>query len=147
MGTRLLLALAVLFLGLWLVLGTTRDRFPIAGIERAGLSIRTVRHGAIPLPVESSGGVARNVSQSRVGVQYTRIENSNWVERGSFNQMNTEAHVFRVDPDGQTATQVSVRFGVIAADLIEIREGLNEGDQVIVSDMSRYENVDRVRFF
>lgn len=142
MPFRLLLALAVLFLGLWLVLGTSRDKFPIASVERARLSIRKVRHGAISLPAGSSGDVGRNVSQPSV-----RSENVNYIERGAFDQMNAEAHVFRVDPDGETATQVPVRFGIIAAELIEIKEGLHEGDQVIVSDMRRYENVDRVRLY
>jgi len=141
MPFRLLLALAVLFLGLWLVLGTTHDRFPIASVERAELSIRMVRHGAISLPVDSSGGITRNVSHPS-----TRTENANYIERGSFDQMNAEVRVFRVDPDGKTATQVPVRFGIIAAGLIEIKEGLHEGDQVIVSDMSRWSNVDRVWF-
>jgi multidrug efflux pump subunit AcrA (membrane-fusion protein) len=67
------------------------------------------------------------------------------MERGSFDQGNAEVHVFCVEPDGKSALQVPVRFGIVAAELIEIKEGLREGDQVIVSDMSRWSNVDRIR--
>ncbi len=35
---------------------------------------------------------------------------------------------------------MTVQFGAIAGDLIEIKSGLHEGDQVIVSDMDRYES-------
>jgi len=50
-----------------------------------------------------------------------------------------------VDPDGKHATRVNVRFGAIASEMIEIKSGLREGDKVIVTDMSRWVNYERIR--
>lgn len=77
-------------------------------------------------------------------IEYGRIENTLYMERGALNTENAEAPVFRVDPD-QIATRVFVRFGVIASELIEIKSGLRKDDKIIVTDMSRYENLDRIR--
>lgn len=49
-----------------------------------------------------------------------------------------------MDPD-QHATRVTVRFGVIASEFIEIKPGLREGDKVIVTDMSRFANQNGLR--
>jgi HlyD family secretion protein len=49
--------------------------------------------------------------------------------------------------DAQVGHQLAfqVRLGVAAVNVIEVREGLNEGDRVILSDMSTWEGYDRVR--
>lgn len=53
--------------------------------------------------------------------------------------------VFRVDPSGSVARRISVRFGRASARSIEIVEGLNPGDRVILSDVSRFERYDVIR--
>lgn len=53
--------------------------------------------------------------------------------------------LFRIDPGGQTATRVDVRIGRVSASRVEIAEGLGKGDQVILSDMNRWAEHDRVR--
>jgi hypothetical protein len=40
---------------------------------------------------------------------------------------------------------VSVKVGRASVNSIQVIEGLKEGDTVILSDMSRYDNVDRIR--
>jgi hypothetical protein len=144
MRTRLLIALAVLVSGALLQMGSCGCRPARAIVERADITIRTVQHGVIPLSAKGSEDARQDVSHSKSGVERSRIENANYIERGSFDQGDSEAGVFRVDPDGKTATQVRVRFGVVTPELIEIKEGLREGDQVIVSDMSRWSNADRI---
>lgn len=78
-------------------------------------------------------------------IEYGRIENVLFMERGGFNKANADAVVFRVDPDGKHARRVNVRFGAIASELIEIKSGLREGDKVIVTDMSRWAEQERIR--
>ena len=51
--------------------------------------------------------------------------------------------VFRVDLD-HNATRVTVRYAVIASELIEIKSGLLEGDKAIVTDMSRFAAHERI---
>jgi HlyD family secretion protein len=47
-------------------------------------------------------------------------------------------------PNGE-AHRVTVTLGRSSVNTIEIKEGLQPGDQVILSDMSSYEQFDRVR--
>ena len=50
-----------------------------------------------------------------------------------------------MDANGKTATRVQVQVGKASTTEIQIVSGLNEGDRVILSDMSRYDNTDKVR--
>ncbi len=53
--------------------------------------------------------------------------------------------LFKVGPDGRDATRVTVRLGRSSVSHIEIREGLQPGDQIILSDMSQWDSHARVR--
>jgi HlyD family secretion protein len=55
------------------------------------------------------------------------------------------AGVFKLTGDGDEAVRAPVKFGRASVNTIEVLQGLNEGDQVIVSDMSAWDGVDRVR--
>ena len=55
------------------------------------------------------------------------------------------AGVFKLTSDGDEASRAQVKFGRASVNTIEVLEGLREGDQVIVSDMSAWDGVDRVR--
>jgi multidrug efflux pump subunit AcrA (membrane-fusion protein) len=58
---------------------------------------------------------------------------------------NSTLSLFKVDADGRSAERVPVKVGRASVNEIQVLEGLKEGDTVILSDMSRYDNVDRVR--
>jgi HlyD family secretion protein len=53
--------------------------------------------------------------------------------------------VFKLSPDGTEATRVKVKLGRASVSTVEILEGLKEGDQIILSDTSQYDAVDRIR--
>ena len=57
---------------------------------------------------------------------------------------NTDSSIFKIEPDGQHAVRVPVRFGRTSVNQIEIVSGLLPGDRVILSDMSVYANYDRI---
>jgi HlyD family secretion protein len=57
----------------------------------------------------------------------------------------TEVRLFKVDPDGRHASRVPVRLGRVSFDAVEVLGGLAEGDRVILSDMSRWDETPRVR--
>jgi HlyD family secretion protein len=59
-------------------------------------------------------------------------------------RLNSEDTIFKLEPDGRHATRVKVRHGQASVNKVEIRSGLEPGDQVILSDMSSYKQ-DRVR--
>lgn len=53
--------------------------------------------------------------------------------------------IFKVVDGGSAAVRVQVLLGRSSVNLVEIVRGLDVGDKVILSDMSQYDNVDRVR--
>jgi beta-lactamase regulating signal transducer with metallopeptidase domain len=63
------------------------------------------------------------------------------VGRPVFGQSNSRLMLFKLEPDGHTATKVPVQFGAASVNLIEIKSGLHPGDKVILSDMSQYDGV------
>jgi HlyD family secretion protein len=67
------------------------------------------------------------------------------VGRPALGNENSTLSLFKLDPDGKGATRVPVKVGRASVNSIQVIEGLKEGDTVILSDMSRYDNVDRVR--
>lgn len=53
--------------------------------------------------------------------------------------------LFRVNADGREATRVQVKLGRTSVNNVEVVEGLNVNDTVILSDTSQWDNVDRLR--
>ncbi len=53
--------------------------------------------------------------------------------------------LFKVVGDGSEAMRVQVKLGRTSVNSVEIFQGLSAGDQVILSDMSAWDNFDRVR--
>jgi len=74
-----------------------------------------------------------------------RLDNVLYVGRPAFGQEKSTVGMFKIDTDGKTATRVPVELGRGSVNTIEIIRGLREGDQVILSDMSRWENQDHIR--
>ena len=78
-------------------------------------------------------------------IDLQRLQNVLHVGRPAFGNENSTISLFKISPDGKTASRAQVKVGRASVTEIQILEGLNEGDRVILSDMSRYDNVDRVR--
>ncbi|HVZ84821.1 MAG TPA: HlyD family efflux transporter periplasmic adaptor subunit [Terracidiphilus sp.] len=78
-------------------------------------------------------------------IDLERMKDVLYVGRPALGNENSTLSLFKVDPDGKGATRVSVKVGRASVNYIQVLEGLREGDTVILSDMSRYDNVDRVR--
>jgi hypothetical protein len=53
--------------------------------------------------------------------------------------------LFKLTPDSSEATRVNVKLGRSSVNTVEILQGLQVGDRVILSDMSQWDNYDRVR--
>lgn len=67
------------------------------------------------------------------------------VGRPAFGQPDSRITLFKLSPDGDSATRIAVQLGRGSVHRIEVVEGLQEGDRVILSDMSTWDAVDRVR--
>jgi HlyD family secretion protein len=68
-----------------------------------------------------------------------------YVGRPALGNENSTLSLFKESPDHKTAERVQVKVGRASVNSIQVIEGLKEGDTVILSDMSRYDNVDRIR--
>ncbi len=53
--------------------------------------------------------------------------------------------LFRIEPDGVHAARVQVKLGRSSVNTIEVIEGLLPGDEVVLSDTSRWDDVDRIK--
>jgi HlyD family secretion protein len=78
-------------------------------------------------------------------VELERLENVLHVGRPAFGQGNSQVSLFRLSEEGGRATRVRVLFGRTSVNMVEILEGLSEGDQVIVSDMSSWDSSEQLR--
>lgn len=74
-----------------------------------------------------------------------RLDNVLYVGRPAFGQEKQTVGMFKIDPDEKGAVRTQVELGRSSVNTIEILRGLKEGDRVILSDMSRWDNVDRIR--
>ncbi|MHB1673954.1 MAG: efflux RND transporter periplasmic adaptor subunit [Acidobacteriaceae bacterium] len=78
-------------------------------------------------------------------IDLQRLHDVLYVGRPAFGNENSTISLFKLDPSGNYATRVAVKVGRASVNEIQILGGLKEGDTVILSDMSRWDNVDRIR--
>jgi HlyD family secretion protein len=78
-------------------------------------------------------------------IEIARLENVLFMGRPAYGQSDATVGLFKLVQDGGHAERVSVRLGRTSVNAVEIREGLAPGDVVILSDMTRWDGVDRVR--
>jgi HlyD family secretion protein len=77
-------------------------------------------------------------------VRLEKLDDVIFVGRPAFGQEESTITLFKLDANGE-AHRTKVVLGRSSVNQIEIREGLQPGDQVILSDMSSYDQFDRVR--
>jgi HlyD family secretion protein len=68
-----------------------------------------------------------------------------YVGRPVHGQTDATISLFKVMPDDSDAERVNVKLGRSSVNTVEILSGLKVGDKVILSDMSQWDNVDRIR--
>ena len=95
-------------------------------VKRSDVSISTVQRGNMRLPAAAS-------EQKLMDVMY--------IPRPA---LGLPSMLYKLDPDGQSATPVAVQYGKGGAGVVEILSGLQPGDQIILTDMAAYEASGRV---
>jgi HlyD family secretion protein len=78
-------------------------------------------------------------------IELDRLADVVFVGRPAFGQEQSTVGLFKLDPDGDEATRVTVKLGKSSVNTVQILDGLQPGDKVILSDMSAWDAVDRVR--
>jgi multidrug efflux pump subunit AcrA (membrane-fusion protein) len=107
-----------------------------------------VQNGTVTVDVELIGALplgARPDLSVDGTIDLDRMTDVLFVGRPAFGNENSTISLFRVLPDGRTATRVQVKVGRASVNSIQVLDGLHAGDTVILSDMSRWESYDSVR--
>ena len=78
-------------------------------------------------------------------IELERIENALYVGRPAFGQEKSTVGLFVMEEDGVHASRRQVKLGRSSVTVMEILEGLKEGDVVILSDTSQWDQFDRIR--
>ena len=78
-------------------------------------------------------------------IEIARMKDVMFMGRPPYGQSDAPIGIFKLVESGKYAVRVTVRLGRTSVNSVEIKEGLNPGDVVILSDMSRWDNVERVR--
>jgi HlyD family secretion protein len=78
-------------------------------------------------------------------IEIERLPDVVYVDRPVSGEQDTTIGLFKIDPDGKGASRVNVKLGRASVNTIEVKEGLKVGDKVILSDMSQYDQYQRIR--
>src|SRR6266404_2726931 len=78
-------------------------------------------------------------------IELENLRDVMYVGRPVHGQTDATISLFKISPDGSEASRVNVKLGRSSVTTIEVLSGLQVGDKVILSDMSQWDNVDRIR--
>jgi HlyD family secretion protein len=107
-----------------------------------------VQSGTVTVDVKLDGALpqgARPDLSVDGTIELEHLESVVYVGRPAFGQPSSTVGLFRLEPDGKGAMRVQVKLGRTSVNTIEVMEGLQVGNQVILSDMSAWDAYDRVR--
>jgi len=107
-----------------------------------------VQNGTVTVDVNITGDLPKG-ARPDLSVDGTidleKLDNVLYVGRPAFGQESSTISLFKLDADGKGAVRVPVKVGRASVNSIQVIEGLQQGDTVILSDMSRWDNTDRIR--
>jgi HlyD family secretion protein len=107
-----------------------------------------VTNGLVTVDVSLEGNLPRS---AKAGlnvdglIEIERLDDVLYVGRPASVREGSVFSLFKLEEGGATATKVQVKFGKSSVTVMEILEGLNVGDKVIISDMSGYAGVNSIR--
>jgi len=93
-----------------------------------------------PLPA----GARPNLSVDGT-IELERLSNVLYMNRPTYGQANAKVEVFKLVEGGSAAVRVPIQLGRASVNTIEIVNGLNVGDEVILSDTSQFDGFPRIR--
>jgi multidrug resistance efflux pump len=108
----------------------------------------TVIQGHVAVDVSLEGPLPKGARPdlSVVGnIEIERLDDVLHVGRPIYASANGPAGIFKIVDGGKFAIRMHVRFGRTSVSSIEVLEGLDMDDQIILSDISRWDDVDRIR--
>ena len=108
----------------------------------------SVQNGTVTMDVAIDGplpdGARPDLSVDGT-IEVENLKDVLYVGRPVHGASQSTISLFKLTPDGSEATRVNVKLGRSSVNTVEILQGLQVGDRVILSDMSQWDNYDRVR--
>jgi HlyD family secretion protein len=107
-----------------------------------------VQNGTVTVDVALDGALppgARPDLSVEGTVEIERLTDVLFVGRPVHGEANSTVGLFKIVDDGKEAERVQVQLGRVSVNQVEILKGLDVGDKVILSDMSAWDNYDRVQ--
>ncbi len=107
-----------------------------------------VENGTVTVDVALDGALPRGARPDLTvdgTIELERMENIVFVGRPVFGQEESVVSLFQVEADGTHAARTRVSLGRASVNTIEVLDGLQPGDRVVLSDMSTWDQFDRVR--
>ncbi|QQR44292.1 HlyD family efflux transporter periplasmic adaptor subunit [Myxococcus xanthus] len=98
----------------------------------------------VSLPAELPRGARPDLTVEGT-VELERLGDVLSVGRPAGAQPNATMALFRLMPGSDEAVRVPVQLGRGSVNAVEVLQGLQEGDQVVLSDMAAWDSVERVR--
>src|SRR5215207_429531 len=108
----------------------------------------SVQNGTVTVEVALDGTLPRGARPDLSvdgTIEIERLPDVLHVGRPAYGQGESTVGLFKLDPDGKYATRVPVKLGRSSVNTIQVMQGLNVGDKVIISDMSQWDDVERVK--
>jgi len=108
----------------------------------------SVQNGTVTIDVALPANLPRSARPDLSvdgNVVIQRLDDVTYVGRPAYGQANSRVGMFKLSADGEFAERIQVQLGASSVNDIEVIEGLQEGDIVILSDMSQWDGFDRVR--
>ena len=105
------------------------------------------QNGTVTVDVALTGALPRGARPDLTvdgTIELARLTDVLYVSRPAQGQSDSLITLFKVQEDGG-AVRTKVRLGRASVNTIEIVEGLNVGDQVVLSDTSQWDAFDRIR--
>jgi hypothetical protein len=99
----------------------------------------------VDIALDSTPASARPDISVDATITIERLTDVLFTGRPAYGQPNSTIGLFKLVEGGRYAVRLPVKVGRTSVNAIEVVQGLAVGDSVILSDMSRYDNVDRVR--
>ena len=106
------------------------------------------QNGTVTVDVELQGELPRGARPDLSvdgTVELERLDNVLYVGRPAFGQEQSTVGLFRLDATTGEASRTQVQLGRSSVNTIEVMNGLGEGDSVVLSDMSAWDQFDRIR--
>ncbi len=108
----------------------------------------TVMEGNVTVDITLSGELPEGARPdlSVVGtIEIERLNDIIYVGRPVFASNQSTVELFKLVEDGRYAVRTRVQLGRSSVSTIEVLEGLMPGDEIILSDMSQWDEHDRIR--